>query len=230
MLTLGIETSTRPGGAALLRDGECLEECPLESEGRRHAQALASEVDALLEKHDLAPSDIDAVAVSIGPGSFTGLRIGVVFAKTFAYVTGCSVAAVDTFLAVAANSPADASDVWVIGDAQRQQLYAGRYVRDPGGTWTQQGAIAIVDTEPWCRERQAGDIVSGPGVSCCAELFPEGCRVLDEETRLPRASIVARLGSAEIEAGRAEDLWTLEPVYLRQSAAEEKAEAREKRS
>src|SRR5438552_3091101 len=99
-LTLAIETSGIVGSIALCSDGERIEERTLQL-GRHHGQSLIPELRQLLEDHRRKPRDCDLIAVSIGPGSFTGLRVGVVCAKTLAYVTGSRVAAVDTFHAIA---------------------------------------------------------------------------------------------------------------------------------
>ncbi|NQV27288.1 MAG: tRNA (adenosine(37)-N6)-threonylcarbamoyltransferase complex dimerization subunit type 1 TsaB [Rhodopirellula sp.] len=93
---LAVDTSGMCGTLALRCGGELLEERELEQTRRRHAQTLISEVQELLQAHHLAAADVGIVAVSQGPGSFTGLRVGIVFAKTLAYVTGCPIVAVDT--------------------------------------------------------------------------------------------------------------------------------------
>ena len=104
---LAVDTSGMCGTIALQRDGELLEERELEQSRRRHAQTLISEVQELLQDHELGSSTVEIVAVSHGPGSFTGLRVGIVFAKTFAYATGCSIVAVDTLQAVAESVASD---------------------------------------------------------------------------------------------------------------------------
>lgn len=229
MLTLGIETSVRAGSVALCRDGQCLTERPLDSHGspprrRRHAQALVAEIVERFRQCGRKPSDCDAVAVSLGPGSFTGLRVGVVCAKTLAYATGCSLAGIDTFLAIAENTPAEIQSVFVIGDAQRGDLAVGRYIRRPDGWFERDGAVRIVHAEDWCRDRRPTDLISGPGLDKVADRLTGRCRILGPEFRTPRAHIVARLGERAVQAGRADDPWTLEPFYLRKSAAEERRE------
>ena len=226
MLILGIETSHAAGGVALLRDGAVIGEAALETAGQRHARSLIAEIDRLLQSAGLRARDLEAVAVSLGPGSFTGLRVGVVAAKTLAYATGCRVAGIETFLAVAENSPPDISDVWVIGNAQRGELYAGRHIRGDDGRFARQGELSIVGIDEFCTRRAAGDAVSGPGV----DLLPESCRgalsTLRPEERDPRASVVARLGEGAIASGQPANPWTLAPLYLRKSAAEEKWDLR----
>ena len=85
MKILAIETSGFEGSIALSENSDVLAQRELARAGRRHAQTLVLEVAELLESHSLQPDQIDVVAVSHGPGSFTGLRVGVVFAKTFAW-------------------------------------------------------------------------------------------------------------------------------------------------
>lgn len=129
MYVLGIETSGLEGSIALLRDHECLGELWLNQHGRRHAQSLVFEIGELLQQHGLKPPDVDLVSVSRGPGSFTGLRVGMVCAKTFAYATGSRFISIDTFMAIANNVPSTINRVHVIEDAQREDLFAAEYVR-----------------------------------------------------------------------------------------------------
>ncbi len=226
MLILAVETSCLPGTVALCRDGACLDERALPRLGRNHAQTLVATVADILQGQNAQPADCDAVAVSIGPGSFTGLRMGAVFTKTFAFAVGCRIAAVDTFQAVAARAPDDVRDVLVVGDAQRGELYVGRYKRGSGGPFTAAGPIEIVLRDTWCRDRAATDVVTGPGLGCCEDLLETRCRLLPPEIREPRAVDVARLGLVALNAGQAADFWTLAPLYVRKSAAEEVWESR----
>src|SRR5262245_22963627 len=112
MLTLAVETSGPVGSVALLDGEQCLDERVLEL-GRHHGQALVPEIGRLLAGQGRMPRDCALIAVSAGPGSFTGLRVGIVCAKTLAYAAGCRVAAVDTLLAIACNSPGEVAAVQV---------------------------------------------------------------------------------------------------------------------
>ena len=225
IITLGIETSGRAGAIALCRDGECLEERSLQQTGRRHAQTLVSEVKSQFTAQDIPIKACRRVAVSIGPGSFTGLRVGVVFAKTFAYATGCQLAAVDTFLSIAEGTPAGVSSVFVIEDAQRGELFIARYVRRDDGTWKQESPIDIKNADTWCASVTSNDTVTGPGIARVEQELTGVCRILDPEFGKPSAAIVARIGDRQIDADDTSDAWTLEPFYLRKSAAEEKWDA-----
>lgn len=225
MLTLGIETSGRNGSVALASNGQILAARDLQAAGRRHAQTLVAEIDAMMGEQNLRMADCGAVAVSIGPGSFTGLRVGVVCAKTLAYATGCQLAAVDTFAAVAEAAPANIISLHVVSDAQRGELFIGSYSRDSIGHFRRTGPIFIAEAETWCRARQPGEVVSGPDLDRVESMFSSECRLLPSECRFPTAANVALLGAREVNEGRVGDLWTLEPFYLRKSAAEEKWEA-----
>jgi tRNA threonylcarbamoyladenosine biosynthesis protein TsaB len=220
-LVLGIETSGLAGSVALCRGTECLSEVRLEEAPRRHAQTLVSQIGALLSQAGHTVRGLDAVAVSVGPGSFTGLRVGVVCAKTLAYATGCRLAAVDTLQAIAANSPAEVDRVYVIADALRGDAYVATY-RLSGGIWNPERPPAIAAARPWLAERASGDVISGPGLATYAQFVPQHCRQLSAEYWTPRAPVVARVGGEQLERGDTADCATLVPFYLRRSAAEER--------
>jgi len=222
MLILGIETSGTRGEIAVCRDADCLAEAALENAPRRHAQTLVSQLNTTLKRLGLRVADLDGIAVSMGPGSFTGLRVGVVCAKTLAYVTGCRLAAVDTLQAIAANTPPDVATVHVLSDAQRGDLFVGTYNRIADGEWIREGEISIVKAEPWFQARHPDDTLCGPALAVYGSIAPTTCRVLPEAAWSPRARIVASIGRRQIERGDLADCATLEPFYLRRSSAEEK--------
>lgn len=223
MITLGIETSGRAGSVALVEDGVFLAARELSASGRRHARTLVPEIGILLAACDYTPRDIGLVAVSIGPGSFTGLRVGVVCAKTFAYTVGCFLVGVDTFLAVAARQEG-LDRIWIIDDALRGDIFAGEYAADEG-QWSCLTPPRLVAMEDWRRGIGPGSRVSGPGVNKLATELSGFC-LAAEELRSPHAREIALLGAATVQAGRVDNPWTLEPNYIRRSAAEEKAEPR----
>lgn len=220
MATIGIETSGLEGSVALrLPDGRTCER-RLDVAGRRHAQTLVAELQAVLQTAGLAPADVRLIAVSHGPGSFTGLRVGIVCAKTFAYATGCAVVAVDTLAAVAEAAPADVSALWVVSDAQRGDLFVGRYVRQQTG-WERQGPIVLTAGAPWLATLAPGDVVAGPGVTRLPDATTVAiCR--GAWSIRPSAAAIAAIGARLSGAGHVDDLWKLAPLYIRPSAAEEK--------
>lgn len=231
---LAVDTSGMCGTLALRRDGQLLDERELEQSRRRHAQTLISEVLKLLQTHNLTSADIEVVAVSHGPGSFTGLRVGIVFAKTFAYAIGCRIVAVDTLQAVAeavsGDEFRDIARLQVVSDAQREQLFLSDFHRTPDGWWEAAGPIDIVDCEAW--RDQAAELassefaVAGPGLVKVADDLSQSVCQLPEERWTPRAANVAAIAERLAATGQFADAFELEPFYLRKSSAEEKREAK----
>lgn len=231
---LAVDTSGMCGTLALHRDGSLLEERELEHSRRRHAQTLITEVQELLRRFDLSATDVETVAVSQGPGSFTGLRVGIVFAKTFAFATGCSIVAVNTLrtVAEAVTSPLfpEVSHLQVISDAQREQLFVSDFRRDADGWWEAQASIEIVDCDQWCL--QAEELacpefaVVGPGLVRVTAGLSKSVLQLPEEMWTPRAGNVAAVSCRLAAKGQFSDPFELEPFYLRKSSAEEKRDAR----
>jgi tRNA threonylcarbamoyladenosine biosynthesis protein TsaB len=220
-LILGIETSGLAGSIALCRGVECLAESRLEEAPRRHAQTLVSQIGQLMVQSGHSVRDLDSVAVSIGPGSFTGLRVGVVCAKTLAYATGCRLAAVDTLRAIAANSGSDVDDVSVMADALRGDIYAATYRRSDG-VWATERPPEIVAALPWLVQRAPDEVISGPGLSVYASAVPAGCVQLPPAAWTPHARVIALLAVEQLARDETADCATLVPFYLRRSAAEER--------
>ncbi len=221
MLTLGLETSCGSGSVALFREDHCLGERELSQAGRRHARALLPEIGELFAEAGCRPKECDLVAVSVGPGSFTGLRVGIVCAKTWAYATRCAVTGIDSLLAVAADTPPGIDRVIVVSDAQRGELFRGEYARDQSG-WTLCEPIRIEDREALLESLLPEDCVSGPALETLAECLASRCRVLARSHWYPQARNVAGLGCRAFNSGNSDDSWALKPYYLRRSAAEEK--------
>ncbi len=226
MLTLGIETSGTLGFIALRQNGVTLVEHELEHARRRHAQTLISEIQATLQRFQFRPRDVQRVAISIGPGSFTGLRVGVVFGKTFAFATGCELVPVDTLAVVAQAAPADVSEVMAVADAQREELFVGHYQRDANQLWQRLADIRIQSNANWFADIEARAsatfAVTGPGLIKIRDQIPATVRVLPEEVWSPRAAHVAELSERCTPITSAAAIGDLEPFYLRKSAAEEK--------
>ncbi len=232
MIVLGIETSGLSGSVALHREGQCLQLRSLDQAGRRHAQSLVLELQHLLTEFQIPPTDVDAIAVSRGPGSFTGLRVGLVCAKTFAYVTGCQFVAVDTFAAVAMNCPPEITSAWIVDDAQRGDLFAGSYERSDEGQWVQSSPIQVVAAEAWLSARSATETIAGRGL-LRYDLSSLAARCLtSEEIIRPTASAVACRGERmlmhkDMFSETDFDLWKAIPFYIRPSAAEEQRDKRD---
>lgn len=192
-------------------------------ERRRSAQTLSPTMRDVLAEAGWQPRDIDVVAVTLGPGSFTGLRIGVTTAKAFAYAARCAVVGVNTLevLARAMNQPVE--DLWAVVDAYRGQLFAGRFkCHQRQATW--RGEAELLDEQEWLDRLTSDCTVTGPALEKLVARLPTTVAVAERALWTPQAAIVGLLGGERHTAGQHDDLWTLAPLYMRRSAAEEKAD------
>ena len=224
MLVLAIETSGFGGSIAVLDDDHVLGETILDAQ-RRHAQTLVPEIYSLLSQHGRQANECELIAVSTGPGSFTGLRVGITCVKTLSYATGCQIAAVPTFPSIAAGSPDDIDRLHVVMNAQRQELFVGRFARQADGNWLETQPLSIERSTEWQASLTAADTVTGPGLEGISDAVASRCRVLPAEFWQPQARWVGRLGLQAANQGRTTSCWDLLPLYVRKSAAEEKWDA-----
>jgi tRNA threonylcarbamoyladenosine biosynthesis protein TsaB len=164
------------------------------------------------------------IATSVGPGSFTGLRIAVTTAKTLAYATGAQLIGLDTLEVIAAQAPAITNTLHVVLDAQRQQLYVARFVKETSGRLQTIEPTRIVPRDAWLSTLAPPATLTGPAVAKIADRLPAGIELVEPQFRNPQAKTVGRLGYDYFLAGRRDDLWGLVPRYYRKSAAEEKWE------
>jgi tRNA threonylcarbamoyladenosine biosynthesis protein TsaB len=221
LFVLALETSGHSAGAAVLRDGTLLA-AEATQERERSAAALTPLVQRVAAGAGIALGEINLIAVTDGPGSFTGLRVGVTTAKTLAYALGCEVLAVDALRVIAEQSPADVDHCWAVIDAHRNQLFAARFERDPRGNWICRESTAIVDIDVWLTRLTADVHVCGPGLQRVLDQLPEHTPRVEAACWQPRAETVGVLALRDFAAGRRDDLWRLVPHYYRPSAAEEK--------
>lgn len=221
---LALETSGTAGSVAAFLGEELLREVPLAA-GQRSAQSLAPAIRALWAEVGWKPGDVQLIALPIGPGSFTGLRVGVMTAKTLAFALGAEVLGLNTLAVVAENAPAEIGELEVVLDAQRKQLYAQRFSRDAGGHFAPASELSIEEIEDWARSRAANLTVVGPGLEKAAHRLPADSRILDEALWVPRAAQVGHLAMRLYEAGQRDDVLGLAPRYYRRSAAEEKRDS-----
>ena len=222
-MILAIETTEKYGSAALLDGARCLREIRLTE---RSAKSLAPAIARLLNKEHCPPEKIDAVAVVVGPGSFTGLRIGVAAAKTFAYALGVKIVAIDTMTVIAAGFYDERNTVRFLSvgvDAQRGDVAAQTFEWLPQGMQPLSERRLISAAEWWAEKDQyPGVVFTGPALERFGLRAPDGVILADESFWLPRASVTGRLAAARLTAGESDDLWSLVPIYSRLSAAEER--------
>ena len=217
-----LETSGRQGQVALAR-GDFIVQSRRLDEARRHARDLAPAVAQLLAAEGWKPRDVQGVIVNRGPGSYTGLRVGVMSAKAFAFATGCGLLAVDCFAAVAMQAPSQATRLCVIADAQQDKIYEQRFSRtEPGSIWKPDSSLAIQAFSDWLASWAHWGWISGPGLRHYADRLPAGVQPVPEEAREPQPQSLLEIGLARWAAGERDDPWKMDPLYLRPSSAEEK--------
>jgi tRNA threonylcarbamoyladenosine biosynthesis protein TsaB len=223
MAILGLETSGTGGGAAVITDAGSVHVVRLPP-AAKSAPGLAPAIRDALAAAGLRPVDVRVVGVTVGPGSFTGLRIGVTTAKTLAYALSADLVAVDTLDVLARQVPVDLAEgarLHAVLDAHRSQLFAGRYHVD-SANWRADGPWHLPTVDDWIAALAPGDWVTGPIVGRLAPRLPPGVRLADEAIRSADAVTVARITADLHAAGRRDDLWKLVPNYGRLAAAEEK--------
>ncbi len=126
MIWLGIDTANTPLSIAIVKDGELLAE-ETSAMAVNHSLRAMPAIEELLTKAGLVPADIDAIAVSEGPGSYTGVRIGVTIAKTLAWTLGKPLIGVSSLKVIAANAVFFNGLICPIVDARRNNIYSGAY-------------------------------------------------------------------------------------------------------
>ncbi len=224
---IAIETSVRIGSLAALRNHgsevELIHSIELPSD-RRTAQALLPTLHELLNRCDWKAGDLELVCVTSGPGSFTGLRLGITTAKTLAYATGAELVGVSTLATIAANVETNPSRLWAVLDAQRQELFAACFEEGWQSNGNYMPETRILSIEAWLEQLREGDYVAGPPLSKLADRLPAGVKLVDPQFWNPQASTLGRLGFASHQLGQTVDPMQLVPNYYRKSAAEEKAE------
>lgn len=218
---LAIETSLRNGSVALAQDGAIVASKVLPADSRS-AQSLAPVVKELLAAAGWKPSELSALGVTIGPGSFTGVRVGVAFAKVFCYAAQIPIVSLTTLGVIAHQSLAENLELHVVLDAQRGELFQQAF-RITAGKAAPISEPRIVTAQAWIGELVTRDVrVTGAGLAKVHDMLLAQTRVAPESDWEPRAETVALLAHRAHELGMHDDVWTLAPLYLRASAAEEK--------
>ncbi|MFT7622413.1 MAG: tRNA threonylcarbamoyladenosine biosynthesis protein TsaB [Myxococcota bacterium] len=223
MLTLAVETAGRTGSVALVRDDEIVEQRFMEP-ARGHGGLLLAEIDALLTGHNLKPADLDLFAACAGPGSFTGVRVGLATAKALAWALGKPVAGLQSLEVLAHNAldPGIAPGIVApVLDARKREVYGSAYRLD-GSALT---LIVPAVVEPPSRflarvtEAAGGAVVHwlGSGTAEYADVF--GSSALDGRIH---AGILGRLAARTYAEQGVEGLAAPVARYVRPSEAEVK--------
>lgn len=252
MNVLAIDFSSKIASVAVLSEGAVLASMTSETlrlSGSESAPAsgnllkqvgvssmLTPLVQATIEQSGLKVADFRLIALPVGPGLFTGLRVGVVTAKSFAYATQADVIGVNTLEVLAAKAHAangsHEGPIRVAINAQRQQLFVGQYQFVKAWRVEQIGDNLVVDQQAWLESWADGDLISGSGLKLvrsgieATERLVQGFQIADEATWECDAVSVGKVAIEHFNNGRRDDPWKLKPLYFRPSAAEEVRMAR----
>jgi tRNA threonylcarbamoyladenosine biosynthesis protein TsaB len=228
MLAIAIETSGRAGSVAVVCEDGRIEQRPF-ARGLRHAVEMIPTLDEMLRERGAAPRDVGEVYVSAGPGSFTGLRVAITFAKTMALSAGSRIVAVPTVDALALNAEdlPEVGALAVVLDAKRGQVYCAGFRRGANGTLAKVLDASLLTPDELLARMGRPLWLAGEGIAYHADpLTAEGVRALDESRWPAQARNVARVGMALAAQGRYADPDTLCPIYIRRPEAEELWEKR----
>jgi tRNA threonylcarbamoyladenosine biosynthesis protein TsaB len=224
MRILGLDTATRCASVGLLIDGTVVVEESHIADGS-HAVSLLPLIDGVLTRAGCSARDLDAVAVSSGPGSFTGLRVAMSVAKGLACGTGLRVVGVPTLEALARSVVAHPGVICALLDARKGELYAACFEAEDGGV-RRLSADALLTPQQLIALLPMPCVIVGDAVDSYGDFLRTHlgapATVLPFPSYGPRGGVVAALGWERIRAGEGEDLPSLEPSYVRPSEAERK--------
>jgi len=226
VIILALDTATPVTSVALLDDNQFLGQ--VSEPSKNHSRTLLIAIDRLVSQLGLARHDLGAIAVGLGPGSFTGIRVGLTLAKSLSFALRIPLAGVSTLRALAENGKSQGAE-WICPalDALRNEVYSACYLE-------RQGSLSVVQAEAarephdWALELSASGkkcLLLGSGVKRYPEIFEDqlgNSAIVVPEERLHVISAVAIgfLAREKLQLGASDDPHKLEPMYCRLSEAE----------
>lgn len=227
MIALAIETSAIPGSVALRSgpDGEeHVDVARLEKAGG-HARSLAPAISRLLEARALTPERLDLIAVGLGPGGYTGIRLGLATAKTLSAVLACPILGVPSTRVLAAHPAVPEGRVLTVLDAKKGDVYGAVYEKAAGAGPREVEAPFVRPAEDVLLTLDDRTFVCGDGYAVLAAAREDGPPAGDA-TIVPRADELLALGLERLRRGELDEEKSLLPLYLRPSEAEIRWERR----
>lgn len=229
MLTLAIDTATRVCSVALCRGREVLAEYSINI-GMTHSEGLLPQIEQLMQRTGTNKKEIGLLAVSMGPGSFTGLRIGLATAEAMAYSWQCRLHGVSTLKALAYNVPVEGLVLSPVLDAQKGNYYQALYKWEKG-VLTELAPVQVVSGQQLL-ERLALQGERALLLGECRRLEQSGLpcwvQAAPAVIRMPKGSSVALAALDEYDPEGDRKIFGLEPYYIRRSEAEELWEKKQK--
>lgn len=230
MRVLALDTTTRAGSLALLIDGRLVEERQGDP-ARTHGERLPGDLLQLLARHQLQVDDVDVFGLAAGPGSFTGLRIGIASIQGLAFATGRRVVAVSALEALARRAadlmaaPVPALGIWM--DAHRREVFASLWAAAPGGapgvTRLEEDTVGNPEMvlAGWLNRFDGPILLAGDGALVyrgAAAGHGDRVAILDEVP--PIAAEIARMAAEQAADGRTVTPGAIQPIYIRRPDAE----------
>lgn len=240
-MILAIDTSTEQASIALL-EGETVRSEWSWTARRNHSRQLTPAIETVLDMEEVHLAQLTAIVVASGPGSFSGVRVGISHGKGLAMALAIPLVGISTLDAIAFQASISGGHVWAAIPAGRGQLYLAHYAGNPD-SWTRLSEYLLVSTEEAASLLSSSHSLAGPGAELLSRTSPQAREAdatskASEDLRaqgtkltaplwlaLRRAGFLAELGRRYLASGGNDQLDSLEPLYLRQSAAEEKRAA-----
>jgi len=226
LLILSIETSTGCGSVALTRGtsaaGHLLAEYTLRPD-ITHSRKLLGNIHQIMVDADVEWGQLDGLGVSLGPGSFTGLRIGLAAAKGIAMASGLPLVGVGSLDGLAQQCMGVDKPVWCVLDARKGQVYGACYrYNSTENRMIRKEEVAALAPELLLEKVTEPTLLTGPGIKPFSDLFTAHplLTVLPEGVTQPRAATIGFLAVDQLEQGASVDPAGLTPLYARQSEAE----------
>ena len=233
MKILGIDTSTMAANVAVLEDDKLICEYTINTK-KTHSQKLMPMIENMLKLSDLDIKEIDAIAICVGPGSFTGLRIGMATAKAMAHVNNIPLIGVNSLEILGANMDLCNRNICSILDAQRNQVYMNKYIlKDDKITELEEISIKLIDelleeisssNEDW--------VLVGEAVYKYKEKIEEisNITIPSPANNITKASTLCFVARDKMLANdQVYNCYNINPMYIRKSQAEEQYEEKQKR-
>ncbi|WP_408955567.1 tRNA (adenosine(37)-N6)-threonylcarbamoyltransferase complex dimerization subunit type 1 TsaB [Natroniella sp. ANB-PHB2] len=224
MLVLAVDSSTKAGSVSLVSTEKLIAESLLNLD-HTHSQRLMPQLIDLVDRADCSLQNLDGIAVALGPGSFTGTRIGVVTAKTLAQSLDLPIVGISTLKAMAYSLNYTSGYICPVIDARRNRVFTGLYCTTKGKlkTVAEETLLNIDDliTELSSVEEEIyfiGEIIQEYRAQISEQI--EGAHFITNKFSLPQAGSIGELAIERLAAGDEEQLFELTPNYLKRSQAE----------
>lgn len=218
-MILALDTCLAGGGAALASGGRVLAQALLEP-GPGFSRRLLPAVEQVLAQAGASPRDLTGLAVTIGPGFFTGLRVALATAQGLALGLNLPVAAFSSLRLLAAGAPAGSRIIWALADARRGLLYAARFEQD-GETLLRREPDMAISPELLLPRLEPPALLLGPGARILEpDALAPGLELAPPQCDLPSPGLLALMGQRRLEKGQGVPAHQLRPRYCRPSDAE----------